>query len=190
MKRLALLLAVSLVACGGSEDGGDSAAQGPSVPVAGRDGALKTTPLERAKRRAYDGAPPVIPHQPMGMNCIACHNERGMDVADVGFAPPSPHERTEGLSALSRCEQCHVFRTTDAKFVANTFAGLPQDLRPGARAYDGAPPVLPHGLLMHENCLACHSGPAAREEIRTTHPERENCVQCHVVQDEATTFSR
>ena len=28
--------------------------------------------------------------------------------------------------------------------------------------------------------MACHGGPAAVEEIRTTHPERGNCRQCHV----------
>ncbi len=47
-----------------------------------------------------------------------------------------------------------------------------------------APPVIPHQLLMRENCAACHTGPAAREEIRCTHPERVRCAQCHV---EATT---
>lgn len=190
MKRFVLVLALSLAACGSSNEGGEEASKGPSVPVAGHDGALKSSPAERAQRRSFDGAPPVIPHQPMGVNCTACHNERGLDVAGVGYAPPSPHARTEGLSAISRCQQCHVFRTTDATFVANTFEGLPQDLRPGPRAYDGAPPVLPHGLLMHENCLACHSGPAAREEIRTTHPEREDCVQCHVTQQVGGTFAR
>jgi cytochrome c-type protein NapB len=33
---------------------------------------------------------------------------------------------------------------------------------------------------MRENCAACHAGPAAREEIRTSHPERTRCRQCHV----------
>jgi cytochrome c-type protein NapB len=33
---------------------------------------------------------------------------------------------------------------------------------------------------MRENCAACHTGPAAREEIRTSHPERTRCRQCHV----------
>ena len=34
--------------------------------------------------------------------------------------------------------------------------------------------------IVRANCVACHSGPAAREEIRTTHPERVRCNQCHV----------
>ena len=33
---------------------------------------------------------------------------------------------------------------------------------------------------MRENCAACHDGPGAREEIRTSHPERTRCRQCHV----------
>lgn len=144
----------------------------------------------RAERRLYDGAPPVIPHARLGPPCVSCHNERGLDVAGLGFAPPSPHERTAGLSAISRCEQCHVFRTTQAVFAANTFTGLRQDLRPGGRLYDGAPPVMPHPAFMRENCRACHTGPAARAEIVCDHPERLRCPQCHVQQATTAVFER
>jgi hypothetical protein len=41
---------------------------------------------------------------------------------------------------------------------------------------------------MRENCAACHTGPAAREEIRTTHPERIRCRQCHVPVGSRTEF--
>lgn len=182
------LLSVLLLAAflGAGCDGGD----GSSVPVAGREGARKTSATGRAGRRAYDGAPPVVPHGAMGMDCIACHNERGMHVDGVGFAPPSPHEATAGLSSISNCEQCHVQKLTDEVFVASAFVGMPQDLRSGSRAYEGAPPVMPHGVLMRENCAACHSGPAAREEIRTSHPERANCLQCHPVSGDSSAFAR
>ncbi|MCB1057222.1 MAG: hypothetical protein KDD11_17105 [Acidobacteria bacterium] len=142
----------------------------------------------RAERRLFDGAPPVIPHQPFGAPCISCHNLEGKAVEGVGFAPPSPHELTGGMSALSRCQQCHVFQVTDQPWVDNTFVGLRQDLRQGTRLYDGAPPVIPHQLLMRDNCLACHAGPAAREEIRTSHPERIRCRQCHVAQTTTSEF--
>jgi hypothetical protein len=33
---------------------------------------------------------------------------------------------------------------------------------------------------MRENCIACHDGPGAREEVRTNHPERWRCRQCHL----------
>jgi cytochrome c-type protein NapB len=69
---------------------------------------------------------------------------------------------------------------TERVFQANDFEPLRQDLRPGSRAHPGAPPVIPHKVFMRENCLSCHSGPGGREEIRTTHPERTRCMQCHV----------
>jgi cytochrome c-type protein NapB len=150
----------------------------------------KSAALVRAARRAYDGAPPTIPHAPMGAECIACHNARGLAVAGVGFAPPSPHELTPGLSSTSRCEQCHVYKRLDALFVQNEFVPLAQDLRPGTRLYSGAPPVMPHAMNMRENCQACHSGPAAREEIRCSHPERPRCEQCHVPSTTASSFQR
>ncbi len=162
-----------------------------SVPVPGSTGAsstaVKTAALERAERRAYDGAPPVVPHENFGITCTECHDAQGLAVEGVGFAPPSPHELTAGMSALSRCNQCHVFRVADGVFAANRFSGLRQDLRRGARLNDLAPPTVPHKILMRENCIACHSGPAAREEIRTTHPERVQCRQCHVA---VTTHAR
>ena len=182
MRRGACILGLALlVGCGDS---------GPDVPVPDRPDALKSAPAVRALRRLYDGAPPVIPHRPMGMTCTQCHSERGMDVADVGFAPPMPHELTAGLSAMSRCMQCHVYRTTDASFVATRFEGLRQNLRKGRRLTDLSPPVLPHPVFMRENCIACHSGPAAREEIRTPHPERTRCLQCHVERVTMAEFSR
>lgn len=151
---------------------------------------VKTAALVRAERRLYDGAPPVIPHQNFGMTCISCHNLQGMAVAGVGYAPPSPHEKTLGMSEVSRCQQCHVFATTTAVFAANRFDGLRQDLRRGERLEAWAPPTIPHKTLMRENCLACHTGPAAREEIRTPHPERVRCRQCHVPIATRGTFSR
>ena len=168
--RLALALTALAVGLGGCSQGDD----GPRI--------VKSSAVERAALRAYDGAPPVTPHADFGMTCIECHNVEGRQVEDVGFSPPSPHEWTAGLSALSNCTQCHVEQVTDDAWRSNSFVGLAQDLRPGRRRADGAPPVMPHAAFMRENCHACHTGPAAREEIRTTHPERTQCSQCHVEQ--------
>jgi cytochrome c-type protein NapB len=66
--------------------------------------------------------------------------------------------------------------------VANDFAPFPQDLRKGDRLYPQAPPVIPHGVFMREDCAACHEGVPGRPEIRCSHPERMNCRQCHVLQ--------
>jgi len=144
----------------------------------------------RAERRAYDGAPPVISHAPVGVACGSCHDDKGKEVPGLGYAPPSPHEATRGMSAASRCEQCHVYVTTKETFAANTFSGLRQDLRHGDRLYPDAPPIIPHGELMRENCTACHTGPSAREEIRCTHPERVRCRQCHVFATTEGEFAR
>jgi cytochrome c-type protein NapB len=133
----------------------------------------------RAERRAYDGAPPVIPHKPLGGACTSCHATEAREVPGVGVAVANPHRHTPGLSEASRCQQCHVFKTTDSVFVASTFQGLAQDLRPGERMYAGAPPVIPHAYFMREDCASCHTGASARPEFRCTHPERTNCLQCH-----------
>jgi cytochrome c-type protein NapB len=132
----------------------------------------------------------VIPHDRLGAACTSCHNPRGVEVAGLGFAPPSPHEWTDGLSATSRCEQCHVFQITAEVFAINEFSGLRQDLRRGGRLHPGAPPVMPHPAFMRENCRACHTGPAARAEIVCDHPERLRCPQCHVEEVTAGVFAR
>jgi cytochrome c-type protein NapB len=183
-RAAALLAALVLAACG---DGGGAASP---VPVPGRPGAAKSSPEARALRRAYDGAPPVVPHADLGAACLGCHGDRGIAVPDLGFAPPNPHGGSDVPGALSRCVQCHVFRRTEGLFRESGFEGLPQDLRRGPRMYPGAPPVIPHGVFMRENCLACHDGPAARESIRTSHPERTRCVQCHVPAVAAGEFAR
>ena len=168
-----LIALAALIAAAGCADTG-------KVRVPDREGALKSTAAVRADRRAYDGAPPTIPHESFGADCGNCHNERGRSVSGVGFAPASPHDGTRYAGATVRCRQCHVFQTTDELFVANSFEGVPQDLAAGDRATPGAPPRIPHRLLMRENCAACHDGPGAREGIRTDHPERTRCRQCHV----------
>jgi len=164
--------------------------QGDWVEVPGTDGALKSSAEVRSERRLYDGAPPTIPHMDFGAACAACHDTRGIAVEGTGFAPPSPHDGAPEAGATMRCRQCHVFVETDRVFVGSSFAGLRQDLRPGGRLYPGAPPTIPHKILMRENCAACHTGPAAREEIRTSHPERARCRQCHVPVTTREIFTR
>ena len=166
------LMAVAVVAAGCSDPG--------KVAVPDREGAVKSTAAVRVDRRAYDGAPPTIPHDQFGAACSACHDERGQSVRGVGYAPASPHEGTSKAGGTVRCRQCHVFVTTDGVFVASEYEGLAQGLAAGDRATPGAPPRIPHRILMRENCNACHDGPGAREEIRTSHPERWRCRQCHV----------
>lgn len=144
----------------------------------------------RAERRAYDGAPPVIPHMRMGAHCTSCHTQTGIQFGEMGFAPPMPHMTGSDGGGFERCEQCHVYLEDDGLFAESGFLPLRQDLRRGRRFHDYAPPVLPHPVFMRENCLACHTGPAAREEIRCSHPERTRCLQCHVPVMDGTEFAR
>jgi cytochrome c-type protein NapB len=191
---MALLASVYLAGLASLAGLAACSADSGGVPVPGYEGATKSSAGERAERRLFDGAPPVVPHGELGISCIECHDREGVAVADLGFAPPSPHgaspRSAPGLSDVANCRQCHVDGSGSIEpFVANAFAGLRQDLRRGERLNPLAPPVIPHAVFLRGNCLACHAGPAAREEIRTSHPERTNCRQCHVEQRIQTAFA-
>ena len=83
-----------------------------------------TSSSERASRRAFNGSPPVIPHQPFGAACVSCHNESGRLVAKIGFAPANPHK---GDGRTTNCRQCHLFKTGDSEtiFVKNDYFESP-----------------------------------------------------------------
>lgn len=132
---------------------------------------MKQTALaDRARNRAYDGAPPTIPHPVEAVSasaCLACH-QHGIKVGDrIATAMSHTH--------YSNCTQCHVAQERSP--VDNDFAGLYR-AGPGTRASLGAPPTIPHRTWMRENCSSCH-GLIARPGIRTTHPWLSNCTQCH-----------
>jgi hypothetical protein len=48
------------------------------------------------------------------------------------------------------------------------------------RDYDGAPPTIPHPTLMRGECASCH-GVFGADGIKTTHPWRQSCTQCHAM---------
>lgn len=159
----------------------------------------------RAARRAYAGAPPTIPH-PVDANdvasCYQCHGEG--TVIDTVVAPKISHQR------YTNCTQCHALGSGGATAavgphvplsgspaastppdppgfrlnvmpdfgVENRFAGQVSNGK-GSRAYAGAPPTVPHPLNMRENCTACH-GTLGLDGLKTPHPWRVNCLQCHV----------
>lgn len=132
--------------------------------------------VARADRRAFEGAPPVVPHpidQMSAASCMACHAE-GLVIGPVR-APRMSHEY------LANCTQCHVEQWSvdfaQAPAIATRFVGLVSPGR-GQRAWPGAPPTVPHPTFMRENCMACH-GPTGPEPIRTSHPWQTNCLQCH-----------
>ena len=144
----------------------------------------ETPPASRSlatfyRRRAYPGAPPAIPHalaDPTsfgGQTCLTCHNEGGWVPKFAAYAPITPHPE------LENCVQCHVAAGDASPFRPTMFERpAPPPIRQAA--LPGSPPAIPHDLQMRDNCLACHAGPWAVREIRSTHPERVNCRQCHV----------
>lgn len=132
---------------------------------------------DRARNRAYDGAPPTIPHPVearSAASCLACHGE-GVKVGDrVASKMSHPH--------LSNCTQCHVEQAPGglpfrAEGIENSFVGIDR-AGPGERASPGAPPTIPHHTWMRENCASCH-GLVTRPGTRTTHPWLTSCTQCH-----------
>lgn len=132
----------------------------------------------RSQRRAFDGAPPTIPHpieQRSADACLACH-DKGL-VAGSRRAPAMSHR------AFVSCTQCHVearepsVAPPNPADVPSAFAGLPSPTA-GARAYEGAPPTMPHPSWMRERCGSCH-GASAPRGLQTSHLERRSCEQCH-----------
>lgn len=152
--------------------------------------------------RAYPGAPPRIPHgltpeEFRSGGCKTCHERGGFSQRHGAFVPLSPHPE------MGACLQCHV---GDAKLMAialpstdpsarcrqchapgamrwrdSTLAWAAQVWPPLTRTTRGrTPPPIPHALEMRGNCLSCHTTPSGVAEIRTPHPERTNCRQCHV----------
>ena len=164
--------------------------------------------------RAYPGAPPRIPHalSPDEFRvevCTSCHKRGGYSLRFAAYVPLTPHPE------MGMCLQCHV---GDDAVLGTASAGADPNARcplchgpSGGRPQPGAaatwstsvwptlapttagrlPPPIPHDLEVRGNCLACHGGPAAVARIRTSHPERASCRQCHAAPDpEAAVFIR
>ena len=136
----------------------------------------------RAERRAYDGAPPRVPHAvtERDLDCVGCHGS-GAELAGR-VAPPMSHD------PLPSCTQCHVPMVASLPGATQTprFASNFEPLAsrgPGTRAYEGAPPTIPHPTLMRERCATCH-GPMGHRGLQTPHPYQVACTQCHAADRE------
>lgn len=138
--------------------------------------------LRREARRAFDGAPPIVPHpidQHSAASCLQCHAQ-ATQIGSI-VAPAMSHPE------YSSCTQCHVsdkglgstWNTSEFDLhTGNQFTGKHQPTK-GQRAYPDAPPTIPHTVHMRQNCISCH-GPLGTSPLVTTHPERQSCTQCHV----------
>jgi cytochrome c-type protein NapB len=138
---------------------------------------------ERTARRAFDGAPPVVPHpipQDSSFACLACHGP-GLVIKDK-VASKMSHP------PYASCTQCHVpaggselpieVAALREPLAANEFVSVASPQR-GSRAWPQAPPTVPHRTHMRDDCMSCH-GPQGLFGLRTPHPDRQSCLQCHV----------
>ena len=157
--------------------------------------------------RAYPGAPPRIPHEltPEEFRtsaCKTCHERGGYSRRFHAYVPLTPHpdkgeclqchvgaDELMAIPLLSpdssrRCHQCHGAGGRPPGYAENLLGWRPAAwpqlpvVTPGE-----TPPPIPHDLQGRGNCLACHAGPGAVAEIRTSHPEWADCRQCHVAPD-------
>lgn len=167
MRRVALFLGLLTAACANNRS---------DLGLYDPDRLDSRADLLAARRqiRAYDGAPPVIPHEVAERgreNCNSCHTPGATSNPDrVG--PPRSHP------AWGDCRQCHVETHATGAFVRS-------DLDPlwwpaaGSRLYASAPPTIPHALQNRQICEVCHIGAQAPAALRAAHGMRENCRQCH-----------
>lgn len=137
----------------------------------------------RTERRAYDGAPPTVPHptqQRGGLACLACHGKGVVlgEGVDRRVASVMSHR------FLTNCTQCHVEQVS-ARWGpsdwppegSNSFVGLASPTE-GPRAHPTAPPQMPHSAHMRSACGSCH-GPTGPKGLQTSHFDRQSCTQCH-----------
>lgn len=138
---------------------------------------------DRIGRRAFDGAPPTIPHAINYRDvrsCSACHSQDANVLVAGKRVPAMSHPY------FANCTQCHapaagmvfaIHSGTTGLVVENKFRGSKRYGK-GQRASPGAPPTVPHPLWMRQNCVSCH-GPGMPDAVVTPHPQRQNCLQCH-----------
>ncbi len=118
-------------------------------------------------------------------DCAPCHTYGGYNPELRTYSPRSPHPE------MTNCMQCHVRPTVSDAFVPSDWEmpALPGYGMGGA--IEGAPPAIPHPLQMREHCVSCHGGGPAAPDIRTDHPDRFNCRQCHAaIEAPGAVFSR
>jgi cytochrome c-type protein NapB len=148
------------------------------VTPANREAYLAAT-AKRASQRAFEGAPPTIPH-PTGQlgdaGCRICH-ENGAQIGER-IAPAMSHR------VVTMCTQCHVPDSSalpgpplEAASAGSSFEGARGSATP-YRYAPGSPPQIPHSTQMRERCISCH-GPSGSRGLQTSHPERAACTQCH-----------
>lgn len=160
--------------------------------------------------RAYPGAPPSIPHGFTSDEfrtgaCRTCHERGGFSMRFGAYVPLTPHPEMgaclschvgdDGITGIAlptfdpdaRCLQCHRRGGLVPVRYADAAVLWPAII---PHTEDGPPPDIPHSVRWRTDCLVCHAGPSAVREIRTDHPSRTNCRQCHLATLESDLMER
>ena len=149
-------------------------------------GVVLAAPEGSSPRPYVDRPPSPVPHDNYGFACVKCHTHEGKEVRGIGRVTPLPHRDPR---LLDRCQMCHVYEISETTFAESDFVPFVPPPRP-APVPTGEPNVIPHRMLLHGNCIACHTGDGVGSAPVTDHPERTNCRQCHVPQVAAGEFPR
>ena len=158
--------------------------ENPEMPI---------SPYERAKliekrsgRRAFDGAPPTVPHaivHDSAASCLVCH-ENGLQVRGT-FASQISHAK------MGSCTQCHVSDISPLKLdsdplsqplAMNDFDGVTSSGKGERAALEGTPPTIPprhhaarqlHELPRHQSPQRpAHAAPASTSVRAVSRPQR------------------
>lgn len=160
----------------------------------------------RARLRAFEGAPPVIPHfveQNSAPECLACHGAR-LQFRGRAARPICHDEHTN-------CTACHVMSSgpapsrgdlgPDPRAVGNSFVGMRHQVQGAVVTLE--PPRIAHRTAMRERCAACHgqNGPGAGHhpvdfELKREVPKsftlsadgRLTCRTCHQASEQLPSF--
>ncbi len=168
-------LALAVGACNGAKDVASTQVANDELSAAAaqrlRTIDRPTLVAERAERRAFEGAPPTIPHDTGAlvanaqcMNCHAVGTQYGVNVLHP---------------ELTNCEQCHVMVKTDKLFVTSDFEPL-LTREVEAPSNPMGPPYIPHRVQDRASCNICHTDPGAPQALKPLHGDVGNCTMCHL----------
>ena len=141
----------------------------------------------RSLHRAYDGAPPTIPHPVDGKStfeCLACH-EKGAIVVRQACSRHEPRASRQLHAVPCGCGRPAVAATTASRVELVRRADRVEQRRARVAGFTSQNPA---STVMRTECGACH-GVAGELALRTSHPMqanvsarewRESCPHCHL----------
>ncbi|MFQ6121438.1 MAG: cytochrome c3 family protein [Dehalococcoidales bacterium] len=131
--------------------------------------------------------PPEIPHTLEGRTkCLSCHGPKEFRGATLPRIPHTLEGRTDCLTchntgAIKPVPEDHVGRTSitcttchqlaEASTSASALLPTPAPV--------SAPPIIPHALEGHDDCLMCHASGAIAVSVEHAGLTSDVCLNCH-----------